>query len=102
MKNLSDEELVRKYIISHINCFVKNLPAHHQWCKERDSLKSEILSRLAEARKEIERLKEQNDKFMWQVRDTCQRAEKAEAENAALRERLQGIEDMVIWIANKK
>ena len=54
MKNMSDEELVRKYIISHINCFVKNLPAHHQWCKERDSLKSEILSRLERGRKAID------------------------------------------------
>lgn len=42
---------------------------------------------------QISRLKELNDKFKWQVRDTCARAEKAEAEiklmepvvNAAIR-----------------
>jgi chromosome segregation ATPase len=32
----------------------------------------------------IEALKEQANKFMWQVRDTCVRAEKAESELAAL------------------
>ena len=57
MKNLSDEELVRKYIISHINCFVKNLPARHQWFKEGDSLKSELISRLARGQKAIESIK---------------------------------------------
>lgn len=54
MKNLSDEELVRKYIISHIQCFIRNLPEHHQWSKERDSLKTELLSRLERGRKAIE------------------------------------------------
>jgi len=34
---------------------------------------------------EIERLREQNCKFLWQVRDTCARAEKAEAERDTLR-----------------
>ncbi len=37
-----------------------------------------LQEQLAEKEKEIERLKELNDKFMWQVRDTCARAEKAE------------------------
>lgn len=54
MQKLSDEELVRKYIISHIQCFIRNLPESHQWSKERDSLKSELLSRLERGRKAIE------------------------------------------------
>lgn len=58
MKNLSDEELVRKYIISHIQCFIKSLPEHHQWSKERDSLKFELLYRLSKGRKAIEAMKE--------------------------------------------
>lgn len=46
---------------------------------------------------------EQREKFMWQVRDTCTRAEKAEtrlaqAENARLRAFAQGIQDA--WITN--
>ena len=35
---------------------------------------------------ELARVKEQADKFKWQVRDTCQRAERAEAERDAARE----------------
>lgn len=38
-----------------------------------------LLQQLAELDAEIERLKEQKDKFMWQVRDTCTRADAAEA-----------------------
>ena len=53
-----------------------------------------LQEQLAEKEKEIERLKELNDKFMWQVRDTCARAEKAESENAALRGRLEPVEEV--------
>lgn len=38
-----------------------------------------LLQQLAERDAEVERLKEQKEKFMWQVRDTCTRAEAAEA-----------------------
>lgn len=39
----------------------------------------EFKNRAEAAETEIEKLKEQNDKFKWQVRDTCTRAEMAEA-----------------------
>lgn len=42
---------------------------------------------------EIKALRERADKFKWQVRDTCVRAEKAEAQLAELRATLQGIAD---------
>ncbi|WP_136259407.1 hypothetical protein [Rhodanobacter lindaniclasticus] len=38
-----------------------------------------IRARLVELEAENERLQDKADKFMWQVRDTCTRAEKAEA-----------------------
>ena len=48
-------------------------------CFQHDNWFAFVLQeQLAEKEKEIERLKELNDKFMWQVRDTCARAEKAE------------------------
>jgi len=48
-------------------------------CFQHDNWFAFVLQeQLAEKEKEIEQLKEQNDKFMWQVRDTCARAEKAE------------------------
>jgi len=69
-----------------------------------------LRTQLAEAQKEVEMLKHNANEKLNLCRDHWQRgmqlnikrAEQAEAENAALRERLQGIEDMVIWIANKK
>jgi hypothetical protein len=39
-------------------------------------------------RTELLRVYHDRDKFMWQVRDTCARAERAEAELAALRARI--------------
>lgn len=39
---------------------------------------------IAAERAENEKLKEQNDKFKWQVRDTCTRAESAEAKLAQI------------------
>lgn len=37
---------------------------------------------------ELEKLRDQRDKYMWQVRDTCRRAEAAEAREKRLREAL--------------
>lgn len=37
-----------------------------------------------ELKEMVESLEEKNDKFMWQVRDTCRRAEKAETKNGEL------------------
>lgn len=45
-------------------------------------LHSEVVKIVAMQAVEIEKLKDQNDKFKWQVRDTCTRAETAEAELA--------------------
>jgi chromosome segregation ATPase len=45
-----------------------------------------------EAADAIERLKELADKFMWQVRDTCARAEAAEARIAKLEAALRSVE----------
>jgi hypothetical protein len=45
-----------------------------------------------EWKKRAEELAEKAEKFIWQVRDTCARAEKAEAEAARLREALADIE----------
>ena len=59
-------------------------------CKTVDLvLENEMLGKeLKEARAEIERLKELNNKFKWQVRDTCKRAEKAESELVALKKKI--------------
>lgn len=51
------------------------------WRRLAERLEAERLgaeAKLAERDADIERLKEQKDKFMWQVRDTCTRAEAAE------------------------
>ena len=42
---------------------------------------------------ELEKLRDQRDKYMWQVRDTCARAEAAEADAKRLREALVAIMD---------
>lgn len=48
---------------------------------------NEELCRLTEA---LEKADERANDFMWQVRNTCARAEKAEAERDALRARIEG------------
>jgi hypothetical protein len=45
-----------------------------------------LATELLESQAEIDQLKELADKFMWQVRDTCARAEAAEARIAELEE----------------
>ena len=50
-------------------------------------------SAYAELAAELERANELADKYKWQVRDTCVRAEKAESQLAELRTTLQGIAD---------
>jgi len=71
-----------------------------------------LRAQLSEAQREIERLKKHACEYSAVdnaiinpcgfVMKLLEKFEQAEAENAALRERLQRIEDMVIWIANKK
>ena len=50
-----------------------------------DTLKDYARANMEPLIAEIEALREQADKFKWQVRDTCVRAEKAESQLAALR-----------------
>lgn len=56
--------------------------------KRRKVLEVELARIIAVNSAEIEKLKEQNDKFKWQVRDTCTRAEVAEAKLAKYEDQL--------------
>ena len=44
---------------------------------------------------EIDKLLHENNKFMWQVRDTCTRAEKAEQQLSAANQRIEELLDLV-------
>lgn len=67
----------------------------YDWCRTRMRVESgrgeyvrydQAAAVVAAKDAEIERLKEQNDKFKWQVRDTCTRAEFSEEELARFKE----------------
>ncbi len=63
-------------------------PNQHKMMEHKDGeyvLHSEAAKVVAMQAEEIEKLKEQNDKFKWQVRETCTRAETAEAELAQIK-----------------
>jgi len=47
----------------------------------------------AEMQPEIDKLLHENNKFMWQVRDTCTRAEKAEQQLSADNQRIEELEN---------
>src|SRR5947208_631677 len=46
-----------------------------------------LLATIAERDERVRKAEDKAEKFMWQVRDTCARAEKAESELAALKSR---------------
>ena len=68
-------------LVQEIDRLTKELAICDEWAGKH-------LEKAEKAEAEVERLKELNDKFKWQVRDTCKRAEKAEAELAALKKDL--------------
>ena len=56
--------------------------------------RANVLHHTAELHAQIEALRERADKFMWQVRDTCRRAEIAEARAERLAEALREITEL--------
>ncbi len=56
---------------------------------------------IAAKTKEIERLKEQNHKFKWQVRDICTRAETAEQESERLSQQCHDLNEELRRQANR-
>lgn len=59
-----------------------------------------LQANLGDREKELAKEKERSDKFMWQVRDTCTRAESAEQSLAAVRELL-AVSDGALDAANR-